>query len=474
MAESAGKRSKMPNLTLLDPNKTGRQAMAISEVIGSSASFMAVLESVRTVAPAPCAVLIRGETGTGKEVIARAIHEVSTRRQHRFVAINCAAIPAALLESELFGYERGAFTGAMTQRMGRFQAAHLGTLFLDEIGELPIELQPKLLRAIQEQEFERLGSSQTTRVDVRIVAATNQNLEQMIAERRFRIDLYYRLNVFPIMLPPLRERADDIPFLVDHFVRKCAEQQGKFIERVPDDVMAALTRYDWPGNIRELQNFIERSVILTRGAELRAPVEELLNNEVFADNSTLADADKAHIIDTLRKTSWVVGGKCGAASRLGLKRTTLIHKMRKLGISREIIEQGAGLSDAEGPMKRLSLQAIRELQKIIERVMIISKSRVFNAAPGELELDATPSSYQAETKATPPEQRNLDDLLDETERAQIVSALEASNGVVGGPSGAATRLGIKRSTLQLRMQRLGIRLSPFSRTALTESQRTAG
>jgi transcriptional regulator with GAF, ATPase, and Fis domain len=334
--------------------------MAVSEPIGSSASFMAVLESVRTVAPANCAVLIRGETGTGKEVIARAIHEASPRRQHRFVAINCAAIPAALLESELFGCERGAFTGAMTQRMGRFQAADHGTLFLDEIGELPVELQPKLLRVIQEQEFERLGSSHTTRVDVRIVAATNQNLKQMVADRLFRMDLYYRLNVFPIMLPPLRDRVDDIPLLVDHFVRTCAEREGKFIEHVGEDIMAALTRYDWPGNIRELQNFIERSVILTRGTELRAPVEELSKNEVFADDArTLADADRVHIINTLLKTDWVVGGKYGAACRLGLNRTTLVAKMRKLGISREIVEQGAALSNsyAKAPMKGLSVPA---------------------------------------------------------------------------------------------------------------------
>jgi transcriptional regulator with GAF, ATPase, and Fis domain len=334
--------------------------MPVSEPIGSSASFMAVLENVRTVAPSNCAVLIQGETGTGKEVIARAIHEASPRRQHRFVAINCAAIPAALLESELFGCERGAFTGAMTQRMGRFQAADRGTLFLDEIGELPIELQPKLLRVIQEQEFERLGSSHTTRVDVRIVAATNQNLKQMVAERLFRMDLYYRLNVFPIMLPPLRERVDDIPSLVDHFVRTCAEREGKFIEHVAEDIMAALTRYDWPGNIRELQNFIERSVILSRGTELRAPVEELSKNEVFADDArTLADADRVHIINTLLKTDWVVGGKYGAACRLGLNRTTLVAKMRKLGISREIVEQGAALSNshAKAPMKGLSVPA---------------------------------------------------------------------------------------------------------------------
>src|SRR5262249_26724606 len=294
------------------------------------------LEDVKTVAAVDCVVLIRGETGTGKEVIARAIHDASARRQHRFVAINCTAIPAALLESELFGYERGAFTGAMTPRMGRFQAADRGTLFLDEIGELPIELQPKLLRAIQEREFERLGSSQTTRVDARIVAATNQNLEQMVAERRFRMDLYYRLNVFPITLPPLRARTGDIPLLVDHFIRTSACRQGKSIPHVPDDVMTALIKYNWPGNIRELQNFIERSVIRTKGTELQFPMAELRNKRIpIPGVRTLADADRAHIISTLRETNWVVGGRNGAAARLGLARTTLIAKMRKLGISRE-------------------------------------------------------------------------------------------------------------------------------------------
>ena len=317
--------------------------LPISGLIGSSRKFMAVFEDVRTVAPVDCAVLIQGETGTGKEVIAQAIHDASARRQHRLVAINCAAIPSALLESELFGYERGAFTGAMTQRMGRFQAADHGTLFLDEIGELPIELQPKLLRAIQEQEFERLGSSQTTRVNVRIVAATNQNLEQMVAEGRFRMDLYYRLKVFPITLPPLRERGGDIPLLVDHFLRTFASRHGKSIEHIPDDVMTALVRYDWPGNIRELQNFIERSVILTRGAELRAPIAELTNQET--PNwvlRTQADADRAHIIATLQQTNWVVGGPNGAAAKLGLKRTTLLYKMRNLGISKETAKPGTG------------------------------------------------------------------------------------------------------------------------------------
>jgi len=310
------------------------RAPAISGLIGSSPNFLEVVEQLRTVASAHCAVLIRGETGTGKEVIARGIHDASTRRQQRFVAINCSAIPAALIESELFGHERGAFTGALTHRIGRFQSADGGTLFLDEIGELPIELQPKLLRAIQQQEFERVGSSQTTRVDVRIIAATNQNLEEMVAERRFRMDLYYRLNVFPIWLPPLRERATDIPLFIDHFLRTIGGRYGKSIDHVSDDVLEAILRYEWPGNIRELQNFIERSVILTKGRRLRAPIEELVNRETHDGVvRTLNDAHRSLIIRTLRETNWVVGGPNGAAAKLGIKRTTLITKMRRLGIS---------------------------------------------------------------------------------------------------------------------------------------------
>jgi formate hydrogenlyase transcriptional activator len=346
--------------TLSEVAVRNQKIVTFPDLIGSSPSFMAVLENVTIAAPTNCGVLIRGETGTGKEVIARAIHDASSRRQQKFVAINCAAIPAALLESDLFGHERGAFTGAVTQRLGRFQAADRGTLFLDEIGELPIELQPKLLRALQEQEFERVGSSHTTRVDVRIVAATNQDLWRMVKEHKFRADLYYRLNVFPITVPPLRERPGDIPLLVDHFVQSAARRQGKSIEHVPDDVMAAIERYGWAGNIRELQNFIERSVILTRGPSLRAPVEELMNSDVDDDNvRTLADADRAHIIGTLQKTNWVVGGKSGAASRLGLNRTTLIAKMQKLGITRETLELRARLSNsyATEPLKSLSVPA---------------------------------------------------------------------------------------------------------------------
>jgi formate hydrogenlyase transcriptional activator len=331
---------RQPNIGGLSARE-GKQPQN-SGLIGRSPKFMAVFEEVRSVAPVDCAVLLRGETGTGKEVIARAIHENSARRQHPFVAINCAALPATLLESELFGYARGAFTGAVTHRMGRFQAADRGTLFLDEIGELPIELQPKLLRAIQEKEFERLGSSQTTRVNVRIVAATNQNLERMIAEGQFRMDLYYRLNVFPITLPPLRERAGDIPLLVDHLLRTFAGRDGKSIDHVPDDVMTALVRYHWPGNIRELQNFIERSVVLTDGAELCAPIEQLTNQETPKRVDKLRKAERAHIIAMLRQTNWVVGGPSGAADKLGMKRTTLVSKMQSLRISKETANSAAG------------------------------------------------------------------------------------------------------------------------------------
>ena len=304
------------------------------QLIGSSARFRAALEAVKVVAATDCAVLIQGETGTGKEGIARAIHELSSRRRQRFVAINCSAIPAALLESELFGHERGAFSGAVAARIGRFQLADRGTLLLDEIGELPAALQPKLLRVLQEQEFERIGSSQSTRVDVRIVAATNQDLLAMVQERRFRADLYYRVNVFPITLPPLRERDGDIRLLAAHFVDVFARRHGKAIARIPDDVMDALDAYAWPGNVRELQNFIERSVIMTTGSEFRAPIAELANQLLPTDGvRTLADADRAHIVATLRRTNGVVGGRNGAATRLGLKRTTLIARMKKLGMA---------------------------------------------------------------------------------------------------------------------------------------------
>jgi formate hydrogenlyase transcriptional activator len=318
--------------------------MSNSELIGSSSRFRAVLDEVNTVAPSNCTVLIQGETGTGKEVIARAIHQAGTRRNNRFVALNCAAIPAALLESELFGHVRGAFTGAVAQTTGRFQAADGGTLFLDEIGELPLELQPKLLRALQEKEVERLGSGRAIHVDVRVIAATNQDIWHMVQEKRFRTDLYYRLNVFPITLPPLRERREDIPLLVEHFVRKFASQQGKKINTIPDNVLTALEQHNWQGNIRELQNVIERGVLMTTGTVLsRHTTEQLKTPEASpvheasaaepVSSKTLADAERAHITSILRETNWVIGGARGAAAVLGLPRTTLIARMQRLGIS---------------------------------------------------------------------------------------------------------------------------------------------
>jgi formate hydrogenlyase transcriptional activator len=320
--------------------------MATLDLIGSSAKFRAVLDEINMVAPVDSAVLIQGETGTGKEVIAQAIHEASPRRQNRFVPLNCAAIPSTLLESELFGHERGAFTGAVAQTVGRFQSADRGTLFLDEIGDLPLELQPKLLRVLQEKQFERLGGGRTFQIDVRIIAATNQDLWRMVQEGKFRADLYYRLNVFPLTLPPLREREDDIPLLIEHFVQKFAKRQGKRIERVPDEVMEVLKRHDWPGNIRELQNVIERAVILTTGPLLGLQTTELMTRNVGSSAiRTLADAERAHITATLRETKWVIGGQRGAAAQLGLPRTTLIAMMQRLGIYRETLGQRRGQPD---------------------------------------------------------------------------------------------------------------------------------
>ena len=311
--------------------------MTNSDLLGSSPSFQVVLDKVSLVGPVDCTVLLRGETGTGKEVVANAIHRLSKRCQNRFVALNCAAVPPDLLESELFGHERGAFTGAVAQTVGRFQAADRGTLFLlDEIGDLPLGLQPKLLRVLQEQQFERLGSGRSTQVDVRVIAATNQDLLRMVREHNFRADLYYRLNVFPIELPPLRDRNDDIPELAQHFLRVFAGRHRKLINRVPADMLRALQDYDWPGNIRELQNFIERAVIMTTGPDLCSLAPELrLQDRPSGPARTLCDAERMHITTTLQETNWVIGGRYGAAARLGLPRTTLISKLRRLGISKE-------------------------------------------------------------------------------------------------------------------------------------------
>ncbi len=281
-------------------------------------------------------VLILGETGTGKELIARAIHRMSTRKENSFIKINCAAIPTGLLESELFGHERGAFTGAISQKIGRLELADRGTMFLDEVGDIPLELQPKLLRVLQDQEFERLGSTRTIKVNVRLIAATNRDLTRSVAEKQFRSDLFYRLNVFPIRMPPLRERRKDIPLLVRYFVQKFARRMNKQIETITSDTMNALVNWDWPGNVRELENFLERSVILTDTSVLRAPLAELqqlLDSSVT--DGTLEAADREHIIRILRETHGTISGPGGAATKLGLKRTTLQSKMQKLGISRE-------------------------------------------------------------------------------------------------------------------------------------------
>jgi formate hydrogenlyase transcriptional activator len=315
------------------------------EIIGRSHALGRVLREIETVAPTDSTVLILGETGSGKELVARAIHQASTRRERAFVKMNCAAIPSGLLESELFGHEKGAFTGAISQRIGRFELANRGTVFLDEIGEIPLELQPKLLRVLQEREFERLGSPRTLRTDARLIAATNRDLATLADEQKFRPDLFYRLNVFPITVPALRERREDIPMLVRHFAQQFARRMKKNIEQIPTDAMDALTRYDWPGNIRELQNLIERAVILSPGPTLEVPIAALSSRRATAANGggattaaaraeTLEDADRRHIIAALERTNWVIAGPGGAATQLGMKRSTLQFRMRKLGIAR--------------------------------------------------------------------------------------------------------------------------------------------
>ena len=305
------------------------------DIVGKSAALRKVLQQIEIVAPTDSTVLLHGETGTGKELVARAIHSLSSRKGRTFVRLNCAAIPSGLVESELFGHERGAFTGALIQKKGRFEIADQGTLFLDEIGDISLELQPKLLRALQEHEFERLGSAKTIRVDVRLIAATHRDLPSMMRDNLFREDLFYRLNVFPIEIPPLRDRRDDIPLLVNFFVSGLARKMQKRIESIPKDAMDALTNAPWPGNIRELQNFIERAVILTQGSELRVPLKELKRSSVVSTSgSTFEEAERQAIVEALKAAQGKISGQGGAAERLGLKRTTLQNKMRKLGIAR--------------------------------------------------------------------------------------------------------------------------------------------
>ena len=313
-----------------------RSPRRFEQIIGNSPALESVLEQVEQVAPTDSTVLIQGETGTGKELIARAVHNLSARCGRPFIKLNCAAIPFDLLESELFGHERGAFTGAIAQKIGRFEMADKGTLFLDEVGDIPPGLQPKLLRVLQEQEFERLGSTRTQQVNIRLVAATNRNLAGMVKRNEFRSDLYYRLNVFPVPLPPLRARREDIPALVEHFVEIYSRRMDRQIEHIPPETMAALCSYQWPGNIRELQNFIERSVILSSGSALHSPLASLdaAAETESVEAITLEQAERDHIRKILEQTRWVVAGPNGAAARLGMKRSTLYFRMQKLGISR--------------------------------------------------------------------------------------------------------------------------------------------
>jgi formate hydrogenlyase transcriptional activator len=342
-----------------------RNELGFKNIVGKSNSLRRVLDDIAMVAPTDSTVLVYGETGTGKEMIARAVHDLSARTANAFIRLNCAAIPTGLLESELFGHEKGAFTGAIAQRLGRFEVAHRGTIFLDEIGEIPLELQPKLLRVLQEREFERLGSTRTVRTDARLIAATNCDLKMMVDDRRFRSDLYYRLNVFPICVPPLRERAEDIPLLVRHFVKQFGERNNRIIDTIPPETMEALTRYHWPGNIRELQNVIERAVIITKGATLTVSVDEFKPDARLKSSQNceslreiLSETERIQVLRALESSKGVVSGANGAAVRLGIKRSTLLSRMQKLGIrlSRSPVSENRALPSIAAPSEQRVLK----------------------------------------------------------------------------------------------------------------------
>jgi formate hydrogenlyase transcriptional activator len=404
----------------------------LPRIVGNSDGLRRVLGMVRIVAPTDATVLINGETGTGKELIAEAIHKCSDRSNGPFVKVNCAAIPSGLLESELFGHERGAYTGAVARSIGRFERANRGTLLLDEIGDLPVELQPKILRVIQERQFERLGGAATIHTDVRVICATHRNLIEMVHKREFRADLFYRLSVFPIELPPLRDRPQDIRLLVCHFARDYAARMHKPIKAISEEFMRTLVRHSWPGNIRELQNFIERSVILSTGAVLSGSPPEHTGTLKLSAAVTLEEAERSHILQTLQQTEGVVGGRDGAAARLGLPRTTLIARMKRLGIKRW---QGSAL-----PVRAAAS-------------VPISEDPLFRIPPLR-EL-----SHEAASTGDFKPQSGLGRMftLVEAERQHISEVVEMTNGMVAGEGGAAEVLGVPPSTLRSRMKKLGMK-----------------
>jgi formate hydrogenlyase transcriptional activator len=409
-------------------------------IVGTSAALESVLEQVKQVASTDSTVLIEGETGTGKELIAHAIHNASQRVGRAFIKLNCAAIPLDLLESELFGHEKGAFTGAIAQKIGRFEMADKGTLFLDEVGDIPSVLQPKLLRVLQEQEFERLGSGRTHKVDVRLVAATNRNLLRMVARGQFRSDLYYRLNVFPVLLPALRARREDIPALVRHFVKMFSRRMGKQVDSIPPETMAAFQSYSWPGNIRELQNLVERAVIFSHDGVLQNPLHKkqtevmipgLHRTRTYYSSKAFEDSDRALILETLEQAGWIVGGPHGAATKLGVKRTTLLVKLRRLGISRPIPQKGTG---------------------------VFGVARA-DALPNPLPTAMAPITLSSATDKPPRDPDSVAMTLRDSERALILQALEATDWRIGGPKGAALKLGLNRTTLIYKMKKFGIHRS---------------
>jgi len=412
----------------LDRNKL--PGGGLPRIIGNSVALQRVLEIVRIVAPTEATVLINGETGTGKELIAEAIHKCSDRSNGPFVKVNCAAIPAGLLESELFGHERGAYTGAFARSVGRFERANRGTLFLDEIGDLPLELQPKLLRVIQERQFERLGGATSIHIDVRVICATHRNLFEMINEREFRADLFYRLSVFPITLPPLRDRPEDIRLLVEHFAIDCAARMRKRITAISEEFMAALMRHSWPGNVRELQNFIERSVILSPSTVMSGSLPELNGPSKPSAAVTMEEAERSLILQTLRHTEGVVGGQKGAAARLGLPRTTLIAKMKRLRIN---CGQGSTLparSTGSAP---------------------ISEDPIFPIPPQSESSHGTARNSSS--------QSGLGGVftMRDAEREHISQVVEMTDGLIAGEGGAAEVLGVPPSTLRSRMKRLSVK-----------------